>query len=55
MTTAADRSLLMRLAEGPVSGDALAREAGQTRAAVWKRIQGLRRAGVAIEAWPGRG
>src|SRR5690606_22968610 len=36
VTTAAGRSLLVRLAEGPVSGDALAREAGQTRAAVWK-------------------
>ena len=55
MTTPADRALLQRLAAGPVSGDALAREAGQTRAAVWKRIQGLREAGVAIEARPGRG
>jgi BirA family biotin operon repressor/biotin-[acetyl-CoA-carboxylase] ligase len=55
MTTAADRALLLRLGEGPVSGDALAREAGQTRAAVWKRIQGLRQAGLAIEARPGAG
>ena len=55
MTTAADRALLQRLAAGPVSGDALAREAGQTRAAVWKRIQGLRQAGLAIDARPGIG
>ncbi|MDH5835373.1 bifunctional biotin--[acetyl-CoA-carboxylase] ligase/biotin operon repressor BirA [Luteimonas kalidii] len=55
MTASADRALLQRLAAGPVSGDTLAREAGQTRAAVWKRIQALREAGVAIEAQPGRG
>src|SRR5690606_39425367 len=36
-------------------GDALAREDGQTRAAVWKRIEALREAGVAIEAQAGRG
>ena len=51
----AERTLLQRLAAGPVSGDALAREAGQTRAAVWKRIQALRAAGVAVDAVPGRG
>ena len=51
----AERALLQRLAAGPVSGDALAREAGQTRAAVWKRIQALRAAGVAVDAVPGRG
>lgn len=51
----AERALLQRLAAGPVSGDALAREAGQTRAAVWKRIQALRAAGVVVEAVPGRG
>ncbi len=55
MTTAADRALLLRLAQGPVSGDALAREAGQTRAAVWKRIRGLRQAGLPIEARRGVG
>lgn len=55
MTSSADRALLLRLAAGPASGDALARDAGQTRAAVWKRIQALREAGVAIEARPGRG
>ena len=42
-----DRELLAKLGAGPLSGDALAKELGQTRAAVWKRIQGLRAAGVA--------
>lgn len=51
----AERALLQRLAAGPVSGDALAREAGQTRAAVWKRIEALRAAGVVVDAVPGRG
>ncbi len=50
-----DRELLRRLAAGGCSGDALAREAGITRAAVWKRIEGLRAAGVRIDAQPGRG
>lgn len=50
-----DRALLQRLIAGPASGDALAAAAGQTRAAVWKRIEALREAGVAIEAKPGRG
>jgi len=50
-----DRDLLVRLGAGAVSGDALAREAGVTRAAVWKRIQALRTAGVEIEARPGLG
>ncbi len=50
-----ERLLLQRLADGPVSGDVLAREAGLTRAAVWKRIDGLRDAGIAIAAAPGRG
>lgn len=50
-----DRELLQRLIAGPVSGDALARAGGQTRAAVWKRIQALRDAGIAIDARPGRG
>lgn len=50
-----DRQLLAKLAAGPLSGDALARELGQTRAAVWKRIQGLRTAGVAVEGRAGDG
>ncbi|WP_133501649.1 bifunctional biotin--[acetyl-CoA-carboxylase] ligase/biotin operon repressor BirA [Cognatilysobacter terrigena] len=50
-----DRALLRALADGPVSGDALARVAGTTRAAVWKRIEALREAGVPVEAAAGRG
>ncbi|GAB2626205.1 bifunctional biotin--[acetyl-CoA-carboxylase] ligase/biotin operon repressor BirA [Novilysobacter erysipheiresistens] len=50
-----ERSLLARLIEGPVSGDALARSDGTSRAAVWKRIEALREAGVPIVARPGRG
>ena len=50
-----ERALLQRLAAGPVGGDTLAREAGLTRAAVWKRIDALREAGIAIAASPGRG
>lgn len=50
-----ERALLRRLAVGAVSGDVLAREAGLTRAAVWKRIDALREAGIAIQASPGRG
>jgi BirA family biotin operon repressor/biotin-[acetyl-CoA-carboxylase] ligase len=50
-----ERVLLERLAAGPASGDELARDSGQTRAAVWKRIEALREAGVAIEARAGRG
>jgi BirA family biotin operon repressor/biotin-[acetyl-CoA-carboxylase] ligase len=54
-TMSADRVLLQRLMAGPVSGDALAQPEGLTRAAVWKRIQSLREAGIAIEARPGSG
>ena len=50
-----ERELLLRLAAGPAKGNALADAAGQTRAAVWKRIDGLRAAGVEIDARPGRG
>lgn len=50
-----DRALLEHLIRGPASGDALARAAGQTRAAVWKRIEALRQAGLDIVAQPGRG
>jgi len=50
-----ERDLLQRLIAGPASGDALARASGQTRAAVWKRIAGLREAGLRIQAQPGRG
>jgi BirA family biotin operon repressor/biotin-[acetyl-CoA-carboxylase] ligase len=50
-----DRALLEHLIRGPATGDALARAAGQTRAAVWKRIEALRQAGIEIAAQPGRG
>ena len=50
-----ERELLIRLIHGPASGTELARQAGQTRAALWKRIDALRAAGVAIAAQPGRG
>lgn len=50
-----ERALLQRLIAGPASGDELARASGQTRAAVWKRIEALREAGLPIEAQPGRG
>lgn len=51
----AERALLLRLQAGPASGATLAEQSGQTRAAVWKRIQALREAGVAIAAQAGRG
>ena len=50
-----DRDLLARLSIGPATGDALAKAAGLTRAAAWKRIDALRTAGVEIDAQPGRG
>lgn len=50
-----EKSLLLRLRGGPVPGHVLAAEAGLTRAAVWKRIEALRAAGVSIEARPGEG
>ncbi|HKN77698.1 MAG TPA: biotin--[acetyl-CoA-carboxylase] ligase [Lysobacter sp.] len=50
-----DRALLVRLAAGPASGDLLAREAGTSRTAVWKRIEALRAAGVGISAQAGVG
>lgn len=55
ITADAERALLQRLANGPVSGDVLAASLGVTRAAVWKRIEALRDAGMAIDAVPGRG
>ena len=50
-----DRDLLARLIAGPASGSELARAAGLTRAAVWKQVEALRAAGLAIEASPGQG
>lgn len=50
-----ERELVRRLAAGPVSGDVLAGELGLTRAAVWKRVQALREAGMEIDAQAGLG
>jgi len=50
-----DRELLVRLAQAPCSGSALAREFGLTRAAVWKHMHALRNAGIDILAQPGSG
>ncbi|MCY7354753.1 MAG: bifunctional biotin--[acetyl-CoA-carboxylase] ligase/biotin operon repressor BirA [Lysobacter sp.] len=50
-----ERELLARLIAGPASGDALARESGQTRAAIWKNIEALRATGIGIDAQAGRG
>lgn len=50
-----ERDLLLRLLAGPVSGDVLASESGLSRAAVWKRIEALRAAGIRIQARAGRG
>ncbi len=50
-----ERELLQQLIAGPASGDALARRFGVTRAAVWKRVRGLREAGVAVTGSAGRG
>lgn len=49
-------ALLRALAPGrPVSGEALGRELGVSRAAVWKGVQRLAALGLEIEATPGRG
>lgn len=53
--TVDDRQLLAKLGAGRLSGDALAQEMGVTRAAIWKRIQGLRAAGVEVEGRAGEG
>lgn len=50
-----ERGLLLALAAGPTSGDALARRHGLTRAAVWKKIDALRQAGMPIVARAGQG
>jgi BirA family biotin operon repressor/biotin-[acetyl-CoA-carboxylase] ligase len=50
-----DRDLLQRLIQGPASGEELAAACGVSRAAMWKRIEALREAGIEIEAQAGRG
>lgn len=47
--------MLKALQAGPQSGVALAEQFGVTRAAVWKRIEHLRHAGLAIDALENRG
>lgn len=46
------RALLERLrtADAPLSGEALARELGVSRVALWKRVEALRAAGYPVEA-----
>ncbi len=44
------RAVLEALADGPVSGPALADELGLSRAAVWKHVEALRAAGFEIES-----
>ncbi|MBE9527623.1 MAG: biotin--[acetyl-CoA-carboxylase] ligase [Proteobacteria bacterium] len=46
---------LLKRASGAVSGALLSRELGMSRAAVWKHIEVLRKAGYAIEAKPRAG
>lgn len=49
-------ALLRALAPGhPVSGEALGRELGVSRAAVWKAVRRLTALGVDVESAPGRG
>lgn len=50
-----ERDLLLRLAAGPATGEALAADDGTSRAAVWKRIRALRAAGIEVDARPGQG
>ena len=50
-----DRELLIRLGRDPCSGPELAALLGLGRAAVWKRIDALRRAGAPIVAVQGQG
>jgi len=49
------RRLALRLAQGAVSGDVLAREFGMTRAVVWKRVETLRVLGLDIRVRRGCG
>ena len=46
---------LFRSETGFVSGEAISRELGVSRTAVWKHISALRKAGYRIEAFPSRG
>ncbi|MCF7822134.1 MAG: biotin--[acetyl-CoA-carboxylase] ligase [Mariprofundaceae bacterium] len=50
-------AILARLAGSslPVSGDVLAHELGLSRAGIWKHIQSMRKQGIRIESYTGRG
>jgi len=50
-----ERDLLLRLAAGPATGEALAGADGTSRAAIWKRITALRAAGIEVDARRGEG
>ncbi|WP_435363949.1 biotin--[acetyl-CoA-carboxylase] ligase [Haloarchaeobius sp. DYHT-AS-18] len=47
------RAVLDALADGPISGPALAEELGVSRAAVWKHVEALREAGFDVESGDG--
>lgn len=55
MASSIQARLLARLSQGPASGDALAREFGLTRSAIWKQVHALRAAGAEIQATRGVG
>lgn len=46
---------LLRQAQSPLSGEAMSRDLGVSRAAVWKAVTALRSEGYTIDALPGRG
>ena len=46
---------LLRQAQAPLSGEAISRALGVSRAAVWKAVTALRSEGYTIDALPGRG
>lgn len=48
-------SLLLEQGEKPLSGEAMSRELGVSRAAVWKAIEALRQEGYKITSAPNRG
>lgn len=48
-------SLLLEQGEKPLSGEAMSRELGVSRAAVWKAIEALRQEGYEITSAPNRG
>jgi BirA family biotin operon repressor/biotin-[acetyl-CoA-carboxylase] ligase len=52
MDDATRHAVLDALADGPVSGPALADELGVSRAAVWKHVEALREAGFGVESGP---